>query len=46
MRRTVPDRDRMTIESVIARGPRTPDLGGQARTEDVGRAIAELVKEL
>jgi tartrate dehydrogenase/decarboxylase / D-malate dehydrogenase len=34
------------IETVIARGPRTPDLGGQARTEDVGRAIAELVKEL
>jgi tartrate dehydrogenase/decarboxylase/D-malate dehydrogenase len=34
------------IETVIARGPRTPDLGGQAHTEDVGRAIADLVKEL
>jgi tartrate dehydrogenase/decarboxylase/D-malate dehydrogenase len=34
------------IESMLARGPRTPDLGGQAHTEDVGRAIADLVKEL
>jgi tartrate dehydrogenase/decarboxylase / D-malate dehydrogenase len=33
------------IEHVIARGPRTPDLGGQAHTEDVGRAIADLLKE-
>jgi tartrate dehydrogenase/decarboxylase/D-malate dehydrogenase len=33
------------IEHVIARGPRTPDLGGQAHTEDVGRAIADHVKE-
>jgi tartrate dehydrogenase/decarboxylase/D-malate dehydrogenase len=33
------------IEQVIARGPRTPDLGGQAHTEDVGRAIADHVKE-
>jgi tartrate dehydrogenase/decarboxylase/D-malate dehydrogenase len=32
------------IEHVIARGPRTPDLGGQAHTEDVGRAIAEQLK--
>jgi tartrate dehydrogenase/decarboxylase/D-malate dehydrogenase len=31
---------------VIARGPRTPDLGGQAQTEDVGRAIADHVKGL
>src|SRR5207248_796759 len=31
------------IETVIARGPRTPDLGGQAHTEDVGRAIADFV---
>jgi len=32
------------IESVLAPdsgGPRTPDLGGQARTHDLGRAIAE-----
>jgi tartrate dehydrogenase/decarboxylase / D-malate dehydrogenase len=34
------------IEHVIARGPRTPDLGGQAHTEDVGRAIADHVKEV
>ena len=34
------------IEAVLAHGPRTPDLGGDAHTEDVGRAIAELVKEL
>ena len=32
------------IEHVIARGPRTPDLGGQAHTEDVGQAIANHVK--
>jgi tartrate dehydrogenase/decarboxylase/D-malate dehydrogenase len=31
------------IETVLARpdAPRTPDLGGQARTEDLARAIAE-----
>jgi tartrate dehydrogenase/decarboxylase/D-malate dehydrogenase len=33
------------IEAVIAHGPRTPDLGGSARTEDVGRAIADHVLE-
>ena len=33
------------IEHVILRGPRTPDLGGQAHTEDVGRAIADHVNE-
>jgi tartrate dehydrogenase/decarboxylase/D-malate dehydrogenase len=33
------------IERVIAQGPRTPDLGGTAHTEDVGRAIMDLVKE-
>jgi tartrate dehydrogenase/decarboxylase/D-malate dehydrogenase len=32
------------IEVVITRGPRTPDLGGDAHTEDVGRAIADHVK--
>lgn len=31
------------IEQVLAQGPRTPDLGGTARTPDIGRAIAELV---
>ena len=34
------------IEHVIAHGPRTPDLGGQAHTEDVGQAIADHVKGL
>ena len=34
------------IEHVIARGPRTPDLGGQAHTEDVGLAIADHLKGL
>jgi tartrate dehydrogenase/decarboxylase/D-malate dehydrogenase len=32
------------IEKVLAPGsgaPRTPDLGGQASTQDLGRAIAE-----
>ncbi len=33
------------IEAVIAQGPRTPDLGGQAQTEDVGRAIAQRVAQ-
>jgi tartrate dehydrogenase/decarboxylase/D-malate dehydrogenase len=32
------------IEIVLAKGPRTPDLGGNARTEDLGRAIADLVR--
>lgn len=31
------------IESVLREGPRTPDLGGRASTQDVGRAIAECV---
>jgi tartrate dehydrogenase/decarboxylase/D-malate dehydrogenase len=29
------------IETVTANGPRTPDMGGNARTTDVGRAIAD-----
>jgi tartrate dehydrogenase/decarboxylase/D-malate dehydrogenase len=33
------------IEAVIAHGPRTPDLGGSAKTEDVGRAIADHLLE-
>ena len=32
------------IEAVIARGPRTPDLGGDAHTGDIGLAITEHVK--
>ena len=33
------------IETVLARpdAPRTPDLGGRARTEDLARAIAEVL---
>lgn len=31
------------IETVLADGPRTPDMGGTATTKDVGRAIAEAV---
>ena len=29
------------IELVLLNGPRTPDVGGTARTEDMGKAIAE-----
>jgi len=31
------------IEHVLKSGPRTPDMGGTANTEDVGKAIAEAV---
>jgi tartrate dehydrogenase/decarboxylase/D-malate dehydrogenase len=31
------------IEEVLTAGPRTPDMGGQANTQDVGKAIAEAV---
>jgi tartrate dehydrogenase/decarboxylase/D-malate dehydrogenase len=31
------------IESVLMSGPRTPDLGGDAETQDVGDAIADTV---
>ena len=31
------------IETVTANGPRTPDMGGEASTVDVGKAIAEVV---
>lgn len=34
------------IEVVLAKGPRTPDLGGTASTEELGRAIAELVRTI
>jgi tartrate dehydrogenase/decarboxylase/D-malate dehydrogenase len=34
------------IESVLRDGPRTRDLGGSAGTEDVGRAVAEVVRDL
>jgi tartrate dehydrogenase/decarboxylase/D-malate dehydrogenase len=31
------------IERCLLDGPRTPDLGGKASTEDVGKAIANAV---
>ena len=31
------------IETVLAEGPRTPDMGGKAVTADVGKAVAEIV---
>jgi tartrate dehydrogenase/decarboxylase/D-malate dehydrogenase len=31
------------IEKILAFGPHTPDMGGVARTEDVGKAIAEAI---
>jgi tartrate dehydrogenase/decarboxylase/D-malate dehydrogenase len=33
------------IEDVIARGPRTPDLGGNATTVEMGEAIARAVAQ-
>ena len=32
------------IETVLAEGPRTPDLGGKATTTDIGKAIASVVE--
>jgi tartrate dehydrogenase/decarboxylase/D-malate dehydrogenase len=34
------------IERVLRAGPRTPDLGGTASTQEVGRSIAEAVRSL
>ncbi len=31
------------IEKVLLDGPRTPDLGGKASTEDVGKAVAAAI---
>ena len=31
------------IETVLANGPRTPDLGGKASTQDLGKALAEAI---
>ena len=31
------------IETVLAEGPHTPDIGGRASTQELGRAIAEAV---
>ena len=33
------------IETVLVVGPRTPDLGGAARTPDVGKAVAEIIAQ-
>jgi tartrate dehydrogenase/decarboxylase/D-malate dehydrogenase len=33
------------IETVLVEGPRTPDLGGDATTVDLGRAIAAVVEK-
>ena len=33
------------IETVLVDGPRTPDLGGAARTPDVGKAVAEIIAQ-
>ena len=32
------------IETVLAEGPRTPDMGGKASTTDVGKAIASVIE--
>jgi len=34
------------IEQCLQNGPRTPDIGGNANTEDVGKAIASAISEL
>jgi len=31
------------IEAVLIDGPRTPDIGGKAKTQDLGKAIAEAI---
>jgi tartrate dehydrogenase/decarboxylase/D-malate dehydrogenase len=31
------------IETVLAEGPRTPDLGGKASTQELGKALAEAI---
>ena len=31
------------VESVLAEGPRTPDMGGKARTVDLGKAVASAI---
>ena len=34
------------IEAVLATGPRTPDMGGNATTTDVGKAVASAIESL
>jgi len=31
------------IENVLRKGPRTPDLGGRATTQEIGAAITEMI---
>jgi tartrate dehydrogenase/decarboxylase/D-malate dehydrogenase len=31
------------IEKVLGEGPRTPDIGGQASTQDLGKAVADAI---
>ena len=31
------------IETILAQGPRTPDVGGKAKTADLGKAVAEAI---
>ena len=38
------ERVRGAVEDVLANGPRTPDLGGDATTDEVGDAILEAVR--
>ncbi|MET0518550.1 MAG: tartrate dehydrogenase [Burkholderiaceae bacterium] len=42
-RRDAHDAMLAAIEQVLAQGPRTPDLGGQASTTEMGAAIAALI---
>ena len=31
------------VEAILVEGPHTPDLGGKAKTTDLGKAIADAV---
>ncbi|MBM3340102.1 MAG: tartrate dehydrogenase, partial [Betaproteobacteria bacterium] len=33
------------IETVTEHGPRTPDMGGKAKTSDVGKAVCEALAQ-
>ncbi|MFB6490543.1 MAG: isocitrate/isopropylmalate dehydrogenase family protein [Thermoproteus sp. AZ2] len=37
---------RRAVEETLAKGIATPDIGGKAKTEEVGKAVAELVERL